>query len=66
MVPVTVRVNPGPAAGALVGERLLAVGTGLLIVNVSGADTPPVPGLKTVTENVPAVAISDAAIGVVN
>lgn len=67
LVPVTVSVNAAPAAGALVGARLLAVGSRLLIVNVNGADSPPpVFGLKTVTGNVPAVAISEAAIGVVS
>jgi hypothetical protein len=50
------------------GERLVAVGTGLFIVNVSGADSPPKSGSgsKTVTENVPTVCISEAAMAVVN
>jgi hypothetical protein len=63
-VPVTVSVNPALPVIALDGEMLVAVGTGLLIVNVSAADSTPPP--KTVTDDVPAVAISDAAIDVVN
>jgi hypothetical protein len=65
---LTVRVNAASLAVLLVGERLLVVGTGLLIVKVSGADAPPNRGVgsTTVTENVPAVTISDAAMGTVN
>lgn len=61
-VPVIVRANAAPPAAAVVGERLLAVGTGLLMVKGSGADSTPPLGSKTVTKKVPAVAISEAAI----
>src|SRR5436309_13750194 len=60
-VPVAVSVNAAPPATALVGEIELSVGAGLLIVNVEAADVPPPGvGLKTVTEAVPAVAVSAA------
>ena len=66
MVPITVSVKPIPPAVAVVDERLVAVGSGLLIVKTNGGDSTLVPGSKTVTGNVPASAISDASIGVVN
>jgi hypothetical protein len=61
-------VNAASPTILLDGERLLVVGAGLFIANVSGADSPPKSGSgsKTVTENVPAVAISEAAMAVVN
>lgn len=68
LLPATVRVNPAPPAVALVGERLLIVGMGLLTGKTSGAEAPPVTGSgsKTETERVPAVAISEATIAVDN
>lgn len=63
-VPVTVSVNAAVPANLLVGDKVLSVGAGLLTVKVSaGVDVPP-PGVGfvTVTEIVPAVAISDDAI----
>jgi hypothetical protein len=63
LVPVTTRVNGSPAAGALVGETLVAVGAGLLTVKVNGLVAPPPGlGLVTVTDFAPPFAISDAAI----
>jgi hypothetical protein len=58
-VPVTVRVNAAPPAVALEGESEVAPGFGLLIVKVSPLDVPP-PGVGfiTVTDAVPAVAMS--------
>src|SRR5687768_5009665 len=48
---------------ALLGEIELNVGAGLLIVNVLAAEVPPPGvGVKTVTEAVPAVAMSAAEI----
>src|SRR5438046_5525152 len=62
-VPVAVSVNAAPPAAALLGESELSVGTGLLIVNVCALEAPPPGvGLKTVTEAVPAVAMSLARI----
>lgn len=47
--PVTSNVNPTPPTMALAGDNSLSVGSGLLIVKVSGADVPPPgDGLKTV------------------
>jgi hypothetical protein len=64
LVPVTVKVNPAPPAVAINGERLEVVGTGLLTVKVSaGVEVPPPgAGFVTVTDLVPAVVISEAAI----
>src|SRR5437867_4240858 len=66
-VPVIVSVEPEVPAILLEGERLLAIGTGLLTVNVSGGVDVPPPGagFVTVTEIVPAVAISEDAIDAV-
>src|SRR5439155_593156 len=64
-VPVTVSVNAAPPATAVLGERELSVGLGFgaVIVNVCGLEVPPPgAGLKTVTEAVPAVAMSAAVI----
>ena len=71
LVPITTSVKPAPPAVAEEGESALTVGTGLfaaaLIVNVRAAEVPP-PGvpLKTVTEAVPAVAMSVAGTAAVN
>src|SRR5436189_279917 len=60
-VPVAVSVNAALPASALGGEIELSVGTGLLIVNVEAPEVPPPGvGLKTVTGDVPAVAMSAA------
>ena len=65
-VPFTVSVNPAPPARPLVGESVVTVGNGLLIVNVAAADVPPPgAGFVTVIETVPAVAISAAVIAAV-
>ena len=57
---------PLPTA-AVLGEIELTVGTGLLIVSVLAADVPPPGvGVKTVTEALPAVAISAAVIWAVS
>jgi len=66
-VPFTVRVNAVPPAVALVGMIEVAVGAGLLIVNVWPPEVPPPgAGFVTVTFAVPAVAISAAEIAAVN
>ncbi len=66
LVPFTVSVNAAPPLAALVGERVVMVGTGLFTVNVEFPDVPPPGvGLVTVTLNVPAVAISAAAMDAV-
>jgi hypothetical protein len=60
---VTVSVNAPLPTAAVLGEIELSVGAGLLIVNVFAAEVPPPGvGLNTVTEAVPAVAMSAAAI----
>jgi len=66
-VPFTVRVKAGPPTVADAGLKLVMVGRGLLIVNVSGFEMPP-PGalLSTVTPAVPAVAMSAALMLAVN
>ena len=59
--PVAVSVNAALPATALLGEIELSVGAGLLIVNVEAPEVPPPGvGLKTVTGDVPAVAMSAA------
>jgi hypothetical protein len=64
---VTVSVNAPLPTAAVLGEIELSVGTGLLIVRVLAADVPPPGvGVKTVTEALPAVAISAAAIWAVS
>src|SRR5882672_4353831 len=65
LLPVTVTVNAAPPAAAVLGDRELSVGLGFgaVIVNVCGLDVPPPgAGVKTVTEAVPAVAMSAAVI----
>jgi hypothetical protein len=66
-VPVTVRVNAAPPAVALAGESEVAVGDGLLTVNVRAHDLPP-PGVGfiTVTPAVLAVAMWPAGTEAVN
>jgi hypothetical protein len=64
--PFTVSVNAAPPTVALVGERVVIVGAGLLMVKVEPADVPPPgAGFVTVTEGVPAVAMSAAVIAAV-
>lgn len=66
-LPSMVSVKAAPPTVALLGERVLVVGNGLLIVKVNGADSPPLTsGSNTVTAKLPAVAISAAAMAVVN
>jgi hypothetical protein len=62
-VPVTVNVNAALPANAELGFRDMAVGIGLLMVNVVPPEVPP-PGaaLTTVTVAVPAVAMSAAVM----
>src|SRR4029077_7723005 len=66
-VPATVSVNAVLPAVALLGDTEVSVGTGLLIVNVTALEVPP-PGVgeKTVTEAVPAVAMSAAVMAAVS
>jgi uncharacterized membrane protein YedE/YeeE len=62
-VPVTAKVNAAPPAFALVGESVVIVGAGLLIVNVKFPEVPPPGvGLLTATFAVPAVEIADDRI----
>jgi hypothetical protein len=62
-VPFTVIVNPVEPSITDVGEILVVVGTGLVIVSVCAFDVPPPGvGLKTVIDVVPAVAISESNI----
>jgi hypothetical protein len=66
-VPFTVSVNAAPPAVAEAGLRPVVVGTGLLIVKVWALEVPPPgAGFTTVTEAVPAVAMSAAVIAAVN
>jgi hypothetical protein len=65
-VPFTVSVNPAPPAVAEVGLRLVVASTALLIVKVWALEVPPPgAGFTTVTEAVPAVAMSAAVIAAV-
>ncbi len=67
LLPLTVSVKAGPPAVAEEGLRLVVVGTGLLIVKVRAPEVPPPGvGLNTVTEAVPAVAMSAAVIAAVS
>jgi hypothetical protein len=63
LLPVTVSVNPGLPAVALLGEMLDKDGAGLVTVSVSADEVPP-PGdaLLTVMDRVPGDAISAAEI----
>src|SRR2546427_175709 len=64
-VAVTGSVNAAPRARAVFGDREVSVGLafGAVIVNVCGLEVPPPgAGLKTVTEAVPADAMSVAVI----
>src|SRR5207249_2910883 len=65
LLPVTVSVNAAPPATAVLGDREVSVGLGFgaVIVNVCGLEVPP-PGaaVNTVTEAVPAVAMSAVVI----
>ena len=66
-LPLTVNVKLGPPAVVLEGLRLVITGTGLLIVKVSVLEVPPPGvGLYTVTDAVPAVAMSAAVMEAVN
>jgi hypothetical protein len=64
-VPVTVKVTAASPAETVVGERLLAPGTGLLTVKVVTRDGLP-PGFVTVTKGVPATAMALAGIAACN
>ena len=71
LVPVAVSVNVAPPAAADDGEIADRAGSGFvvaaLMVNVSGVDVPPPGvGVNTVTEAVPAVAMSPAGTAAVN
>ena len=60
-VPFTVKVNAAPPATMPVGLSDVIVGTGLLMVKVTPAEVPPPgAGFVTVTDGVPAAAISPA------
>src|SRR5439155_16785473 len=64
-VPYTVSVNAASPATAVLGDRELSVGLGFgaVIVNVCGLEVPPPgAGVNTVTEAVPAVAMSAVVI----
>src|SRR4030095_15012844 len=67
LLPLTVSVNAGPPAVALLGDRVVRLGAGVpvLIVKVSALEVPP-PGFATVTCAVPAVAMSLAGIAAVS
>jgi hypothetical protein len=68
--PETVRVISGPPVITEAGEMLVRIGTGLpvgLMVKARAPDVPPPGvGLKTVTDAVPAAAISDARMAAVS
>lgn len=65
-VPLTVSVKAAPPAVAPVGESEVIAGAGLLIVKVCAPDAPPPgDGFVTVTDGVPAVAISAAVMAAV-
>lgn len=66
LVPMTVSVNAGPPAVAVAGLKVVVVGTGLFSAKVRAVDVPPPGvGLNTVTDAVPALAISVAVIAAV-
>src|SRR5438552_1720837 len=65
LLPVTLSVNAAPPATTVLGDREVSVGLGFgaVIVNVCGLDVPPPgAGVNTVTEAVPAVAMSAVVI----
>jgi xanthosine utilization system XapX-like protein len=65
-VPFTVKVNAAPPTVAPLGLSDVIVGTGLFTVNVDPADVPPPgAGFVTVTEGMPATAMSAAVIAAV-
>ncbi len=65
--PATVKVNPGPVAGALEGESEVMNGAGLLVVKVTALELPPPgEGLNTVTWDVPAAEMSVEVMVAVN
>ena len=65
--PLTVSVNPELPAIALAGEMLPRDGTGLATVSVSADEVPPPgAGFTAVTDKLPALATSDAAIAAVS
>ena len=64
-VPVTFRVSTVLPASTLEGERLLAPGTGLFMVNVT-INEGEAPGFLTVTNGVPAAAMALAGIAACN
>src|SRR6266436_634172 len=64
--PFTVSVKAAPPAAALAGESVLRTGWALLMVKVAPAEVPPPgAGFVTVTEGVPAVAMSAAVIAAI-
>jgi hypothetical protein len=67
LVPVTVRVEAGPPAVAVLGLRLVSVGAGLLTLSAIAALVPPPgAGVKTVRFGVPGAAMSLARMVAVN
>jgi len=67
LFPFTVNVNAVPPAFAVAGLRLVVVGTGLLIAKARAFEVPPPgAGVNTVTDEVPAVAMSAAVIWAVS
>jgi len=66
-LPMTVSVNAALPVYAVFGLRPVVVGTGLLVVKVWALEMPPPgAGVNTVTEAVPATAMSEAEIAAVN
>lgn len=63
--PEAVKVKAGPPAVAELGEMLLSEGGAFVTVNVSGAEVP-LPGVVTVMEREPALAVSLAVSVAVN
>ena len=62
--PFAVRVNVGPPAVALVGETLVRLSAGLIVKVSAGGDV--WPDCATVTDAVPALAMSAAGTVAVN
>ena len=65
LLPVAVMVNAGPPAVAALGEMPVSTGTGLVTVNVTAPEGP-LPGVFTVIERAPGVAVSIAVNVAVN